>query len=158
MEALDFSHDLQQLGEMLVEEYREVLKQEGINATDQLSQTAAVKVEQESTYWELSLLLQDYWKYVEFGRKPGKWPPRDAIEKWIEAKPVIPTPDANGRIPTTRSLAYLIARKIGQRGTEARHALKTARNDAWIQQVRDMIAARLLDQEMYMVGQFTIKP
>lgn len=53
-----------------------------------------------------------YWYYIEHGRKPGKRPPIASIEQWIEDK----------RIPldgiTKRSLAFLIARKIGSEGTK----------------------------------------
>ena len=43
--------------------------------------------------------------------------------KWIEVKPVIPRPGANGRIPTPKQLAFLIGRKISQEGTTGTHDL-----------------------------------
>jgi hypothetical protein len=45
--------------------------------------------------------LPEYWKYVEDGRKSGKYPPLETIKKWIEVKPVLPRPLANGKLPTT---------------------------------------------------------
>ena len=48
---------------------------------------------------------------VEFGRLPGKQPPIDAIELWVRRKLGISGNEA-------RSVAFLIARKIGREGTE----------------------------------------
>jgi hypothetical protein len=71
------------------------------------------------------LWLQDYWKYVEYGRKAGTFPNLDAIKRWIRNKPVLPTA-YNGKIPTIDTLAYLIGRKIEREGTNATNALGTA--------------------------------
>lgn len=73
--------------------------------------------------FEVQLELQDYWKYVESGRKPGKFPPVSAILQWIKVKPVIPRPDDRGRIPTQQQLAFLIARSIARNGIEPFPAL-----------------------------------
>lgn len=48
---------------------------------------------------------------VEYGRKPGKRPPRDAIELWVVRKLGLRGAEA-------RSAAFLIARAIGRRGTK----------------------------------------
>ena len=75
--------------------------------------------------WTVTINLNDYWKYVEEDTAPH-WPPPDAILRWVEIKPVIPRPDSRGRIPSPRSLAYLIGRKISKFGTTGSHDLKTA--------------------------------
>ena len=54
---------------------------------------------------------QKYFTVLETGRKHGKFPPLEAIEKWIENKPVALVDI------TKRSLAYLIARKIAKEGS-----------------------------------------
>lgn len=51
-----------------------------------------------------------YFTVLETGRKPGKRPPIDVIEAWVRAKPI-----ASDISP--RSLAFLIARKIGEEGS-----------------------------------------
>jgi hypothetical protein len=51
-----------------------------------------------------------YFTVLETGRKPGKRPPIDVIEAWVRAKPI--TSDIS-----PRSLAFLIARKIGEEGS-----------------------------------------
>lgn len=78
--------------------------------------------------------LNAYWKYIEYGTKgwftgntSRKMPPVSTILKWIEIKPVIPRPDAKGRIPSPQSLAFLIARKIRNFGTKGRADLTEAK-------------------------------
>lgn len=92
--------------------------------------------------YEVTLTLQDYWKYIEGGRKgtesspPGAkykaaFPPVKAILDWILVKPVLPRPSADGKMEKLRpkSLAYLIGRKIKQEGIEPHPALKTTQEE-----------------------------
>ena len=120
---------IQQLANGIVEQYRKVLADEGINASSTLSNTADVVVELNGDMVVISLQLEEYWKYVEYGRRPGKMPPIDNIKEWIKVKPIIP--DARtGKIPSAEQLAFLIARKIGREGIPARHPInKTVYND-----------------------------
>ena len=76
----------------------------------------------EDNVFTVSFDLVDYWWYIENGRGPGKMPPISAIEKWIEVKPIIPD-SRTGKVPTTKQLAFLIARSIGEKGTKGTHAL-----------------------------------
>ena len=75
--------------------------------------------------------MRDYWYYVENGRKAGKWPPIDNILNWIRVKPVLPRPNAKGKLPTPQQLAFLIARKIGEEGTEGTQDLRKATDTIW---------------------------
>ena len=75
--------------------------------------------------------MKDYWYYVENGRKAGKWPPIDNILNWIKRKPVLPRPNAEGKLPTPQQLAFLIARKIGEEGTEGTQDLRKATDTIW---------------------------
>jgi hypothetical protein len=52
-----------------------------------------------------------YFTVLETGRKPGKRPPISVIEQWIKDKPIIPDGIS------TKSLAFLIAKKIGEEGS-----------------------------------------
>ena len=54
---------------------------------------------------------QKYFTVLETGRKPGKRPPISVIEQWIRDKPL-----ALDGI-SAKSLAFLIARKIGEEGS-----------------------------------------
>jgi hypothetical protein len=61
---------------------------------------------------KLTIRGDDYIYYLENGRKPGKRPPKDVIRKWIEDKGIVPRDNIS-----KDSLAFLIARKMGQEGT-----------------------------------------
>ena len=75
--------------------------------------------------------MKDYWYFVENGRKAGKMPPIDNILNWIRVKPVLPRPNAEGKLPTPQQLAFLIARKIGEEGTEGTQDLRKATDTIW---------------------------
>ena len=92
-------------------------------ASGELLNNIRTQVRVNGTTYEVLLTLSDYWKYVEDDTRPH-WPPRNAILQWVRIKPVIPRPDAYGRIPTPQSLAYLISRKIARFGTEGSHDLR----------------------------------
>ena len=66
--------------------------------------------------YKIYLILQDYWKYVEYGRKPGTFPNVGKIQEWIKIKPVIPRPLTNGIVPTEKQLSFLIGRSIKEKG------------------------------------------
>ncbi len=78
--------------------------------------------------FELAFLLPDYWQYAEYGRRPGKMPPVNKILKWIEFKHLVPRSN-NGRIPTTKQLAFAISKHIALHGTEGKHLLEKTLDD-----------------------------
>ena len=92
--------------------------------------------------YQVRLELADYWKYVEYGRNPGKFPPTSKILDWIMIKPVIPRPDRNGKLPTPKQLAFLIGRKIANEGYEGSKDLEKA-NDSLIKRYEPKIVAAL---------------
>lgn len=123
---------LNDFGRFLVEEYRDKLILENVNASDNLYNSVKYTVEKGDNVFEVKLNLMHYWKYVENGRRAGaKMPPISAIEKWIEIKPVLPRPMANGKLPTNRQLAYLIARKISIDGIAPRPLLQQSVDEVW---------------------------
>lgn len=108
---------LEDYGNELIAYYRNKLDGGGINASYDLYNSLRIIMDTKTKGMiEVNLSLIEYWKYVEKGRKAGKMPPISAIEKWVEIKPVLPRPMDNGKLPTTKQLAYLIARKIGLEG------------------------------------------
>lgn len=94
-------------------------------ASGDLLNSVEYNVVQNGMEYEVTLTLADYWKYIEEGTLPH-FPPIDKILQWVQIKPVIPRPDKNGNIPTPRSLAYLISRKIAKHGTQGTHDLQSA--------------------------------
>ena len=98
--------------------------------------------------WEITMTLNDYWKYVENDTRP-RFPPVGKILEWVQIKPVLPRPDANGRIPSQRSLAYLIGRAISEHGTKGSHDLEKTKDEV-IPWYRERIAIALgHDMENY---------
>ena len=106
-------------------------------------------VEYNGSMFALYFNLPDYWEYAENGRKPGKFPPPDAILKWIEAKRLVPT-SRNGKVPTTQQLVYLISRKIALKGTEGKHLLQQTIDDTYNTLVDQLVNAitNLLEKEL----------
>jgi hypothetical protein len=80
--------------------------------------------------------MEHYWKFIEGGIQPaGKyknagWKIYPFILEWIKVKPVIPRPMANGKLPSEKSLAYLITRSIKENGIKPVPILKEATHDA----------------------------
>lgn len=116
---------LKEYGENVKKGYQQKLKDHGrpTQYHNQLATNITVIVEHSGTRYAVYLELEDYWKYVESGTRPH-WPPPSAILEWIRVKPVIPRPDDSGRIPSEKSLAYLIGRKISEEGTKGTHDLQ----------------------------------
>ena len=109
-------------------ELRNTLQDSYINddriATGDLLNSVEYIIEKDDRQIEVSLQLKEWWKYVEHGRKPGKFPPPDKILEWVKIKPVLPYPDKNNKLPTPNQLAYLIGRKIATKGIEAGNQLQ----------------------------------
>lgn len=124
-----------------------LIERDGI-ASGKLLNTVEFQVSQNGMEFEVSLTLQDYWKYLEYGTKPH-WPPVSKLLEWVRIKPVIPRPDAEGRIPTPESLAYLIGRKIAKFGTRGREALKDAIDEVNAEYADKLILALVADTEDY---------
>lgn len=97
--------------------YKGKLTSDGHKATGKLIGSVKASVQIGSTQYIGELRLEDYWKYIEYGTKPH-WPPRNAILRWIQAKPILPKA-INGITPSQDQLAFLIGRKISQDGTKA---------------------------------------
>lgn len=112
---------VQNWGNELIAQMQNRLRINKTNATSSLSQSINPEIKGTQRGYRLTVLMEDYWQYVEEGRKPGKMPPIKNIYEWIRYKRPIQdkiqqSPD---KIAATKSLAYVIARKIGQKGTKA---------------------------------------
>lgn len=113
-------------------------------ATGNLAGSVSFNMDFKGVEYQVSLNLLSYWKYVEYGRRPGKMPPIQAILDWIKVKPVIPR-EINGHLPSERQLAFLIARSIGENGTEGRHVLERANTKIQDQMIESIKQAFLED-------------
>lgn len=156
MAEMDFPHlrsVLKELGDEIGRNYASVLGQHGRNTTQRTlarsaEDSALHKVVAESDGYTVTFDLPTYWKYVENGTRPH-WPPKAAIDRWIEIKPVIPRPGRDGRIPSPASLSYLIRRKIATVGTEGTHDLRAAREHTlpwWYDRIKEAMLQDVADQ------------
>lgn len=137
MTASDFKHTMKALndfGQKIVDNYRAEL--EACNYQDgQLYRTLSYSVKMANSSWLISISLEEYWKYIEAGRRAGaKMPPLDVIEKWIKVKQILPRPltlkSGKSVVPTIPQLSFLIARKIGRDGIRPRPFFKQSFEDA----------------------------
>ena len=122
MTANDFKHTMKALndfGNFIITTYKSQLEAEQMN-NGELYRTISYSVSTGNSGWVISVSLADYWKYIEYGRRPGKMPPVSAIENWINVKQIIPhsmtLKSGKTVIPTIPQLSFLIARSIGRRG------------------------------------------
>lgn len=108
---------------------------------------------------EVDLKLRDYWKYVENDTKPH-FPPINAILEWVKVKPVIPSKAYSGKLPTQEQLAFLIARKISEVGTEGTHDLTETMqevNRMYEQRIGDAITKDLDETMISIITEFQMK-
>ena len=149
MTASDFRHTMKALndfGQKIVDNYRAEL--EACNYQDgQLYRTLSYSVKMgNNSSWLISISLEEYWKYIEYGRRPGKMPPLDVIEKWIDVKQIKPhsmtLKSGKTVIPTPPQLPFLIARSIGRRGIAPKPLFKKsfeAAKQQFMQVIKDAI-------------------
>lgn len=150
MTASDFKHTMKALndfGQKIVDNYKAEL--EACNYQDgQLYRTLSYSVKMDNSSWLISISLEEYWKYIEYGRRPGKMPPVSAIENWIKVKQILPRPitlkSGKSVVPTIPQLSFLIARKIGRDGIRPRPFFKQSFEDAkreFLQKIEEAILA-----------------
>lgn len=130
---------LNKYGAAVCEAYRKELRDMGKDASGLLSQSVRYTVDHGNSVYSVDLSLQEYWKYVEYGRRPlSRFPPLDKILEWIKVKPVVPRPFDNGKLPTEKQLAFLIGRKIAEEGIKPTPALDTAVGVAYAQMIDEI--------------------
>ena len=149
MTGSDFKHTMKALndfGQKIVDNYKAELEACGYQ-DGQLYRTLSYSVKMNNTSWLISISLEEYWKYIEAGRRAGaKMPPLDVIEKWINVKQIIPhsmtLKSGKTVIPTIPQLSFLIARSIGRRGIAPKPLFKNsfeAAKKQFIQVIKDAI-------------------
>ena len=96
-----------------------------------------------TTEWKDNLFevyfdLPSYFPFAENGRRPGKMPPVNKILQWIEFKHLVPRSN-NGRVPTTKQLAFAISKHIALHGTEGKHLFEKTLDDPNLDNLADKL-------------------
>jgi phage gpG-like protein len=109
--TLDKSHE--QSGRETVNELRQQTIQSGAIASFSFLRSIEKVYDRQGAIaaWRVGSALP-YAPFVNYGRKPGRRPPVDAIVKWLALKPV----DTGGK--DIRQVAFAIATAIGKRGVK----------------------------------------
>ena len=113
---------LNSFGNTLISRYREKIKE---YASGKLYNTINFEITKGSSNYIVTINLEEYWKNISYGRKPGsRMPPVEAIENWIKIRKIIPRPlilpNKKSIIPTVKQLAFIIARSIAKKGIQPR--------------------------------------
>lgn len=139
MELMNFDNIAQTLEEFAQEvrnTYQDKLIEGDRIASGKLLNSVEYTVTKGDMEYVVSLTLEKYWKYLEYGvqgkenptspyKNPG-WGAYYFILDWIKVKPVIPRPDKNGKIPSQKTLAGMITHAIVKNGTQPGGELKDA--------------------------------
>jgi hypothetical protein len=143
---------LQNWGNELIKQLQNNLLKNKSNASSSLSQSITPQITQPATGYNLSIMMQDYWFYVENGRKPtqggGSGELYKNIYEWIQNKRdlqvnvISKSPD---RIAATKSLAYVITRKIHREGTKANSFVSPALKQVTTQTLATRISEYIVE-------------
>ena len=127
-----------------MEDYRKFLEIATKDNTKhyELSNNIKFNLQVNDTVFEIEFQAPSYWKYSNYGRSPGKFPPFDKIEDWIIRRKITPYPTKSGKIPTRKQLTYLISRKIAREGFKGSGFLEKSlseQQDYWEDRIKEAI-------------------
>lgn len=114
----------------------------------------------------------DYWEVMEVGRSAGTYAPPESIQFWVRTKPIIPEV-SQGRnklgqftslrkAPTEKQLAFLVNRKLFEKGIPGTFAYADAQAQVTIQlgdELNAVIAEDIADEiasELQSIRKITI--
>lgn len=154
---IEFKHlqkALAHYAQAIADKYKTNLESSGRRATGQLITSVNTVVVVNENEFAIELNLQDYWKFVEEGTSPH-FPPISKILEWVKVKQILPTPMANGKLPTEQQLAWMIAKKIDRVGTEGsndlEHTMEEVDYNVIIEEALDKDILGCLDEILLLV-------
>lgn len=121
---------------VIVEALRKEVKRDDTYASGRLQASIHPQIKIFGNKFEMQILMEDYWKQVDEGQKPGKKPEVSKILKWMRHKGIQPKPTKSNltkpRSAKSRKLfkdrrlamAERIAEAIKRRGTIKRFGYK----------------------------------
>ena len=132
---------LANLGQRIISQAQTNLRRGRNVATSLLINSGAVKEGADNTI--LAGFPTIYAYYVEFGRRAGKWPPFRFIYEWVRVRHVAADDEQ------AKSIAFLIQRSIGKKGTKPHPFLRPAfeKNKRLYEQVIRKGAAKVMNKD-----------
>lgn len=142
-----------------MEEYRQFLELATKDNTKgyELSKNIKFNLQVNDTVFEIEFQAPSYWRFANYGRSPGKFPPFDKIEDWIIRRKIAPYPTKSGKTPTRKQLTYLISRKIAREGFEGSGFLEKSlseQQDYWEDRIKEAISEDIELQIMEWLSPF----
>ena len=142
-----------------MEDYRKFLETATKDNTKhyELSNNIKFNLQVNDTVFEIEFQAPEYWKWANYGRSPGKFPPPDKIEDWIIRRKISPYPTKSGKTPTRKQLTYLISRKIAREGFEGSGFLEKSlseQQDYWEDRIKKAISEDIELQIMEWLSPF----
>jgi len=137
---------VQNWGNELIAQMQNRLRINNTNASSSLSQSIEPQIKGTQKGYRLTVLMQEYWFYVENGRKPTKASGNGElyrnIYEWVQNKremqmKISQSPD---RIAATKSLAHAITNKIHKEGTQSQPFVIPSLKKVTTQTLADRIA------------------
>jgi len=120
----------------LVREYDE----QGRRASGQWEKDLEGTIDQVNTGFVVKIMGSYYSYWMENSRRPGKFPPMDAIRQWIQDKGIIANKISE------KSLAFLIARKIAREGYNGKPVIANVLTDEWIGELLQSVGLFFTEQ------------
>ena len=142
-----------------MEDYRKFLETVTKENTKhyELSNNIKFNLQVNDTVFEIEFQAPSYWKWANYGRGPGKFPPPDKIEDWIIRRKITPYPTKSGKTPTRKQLTYLISRKIAREGFKGSGFLEKSlseQQDYWEDRIKEAIGEDIELQIMEWLSPF----
>lgn len=140
-------------GDQIVARIKEKLIAQGKIASGDTLNSIGFDIQVQNGVMDLNILANHAFYYVDKGRKPGKQPPIFKVLQWMDFKNIQPIsrniPSNHFSIPRAdRSLAFLIARKIGRDGIKPTNILSSTleeTNDPLIKDLTALITQAIID-------------
>lgn len=135
-------------------------KLEERRASGSLIKSIKTKYEVNGSVYEVSVDLENWWYWIEHGRKPtskGKHCPIEPIITWIRAKGIVPR-EINGKLPTETQLAYAIRHKIDTEGYTGGKYMQQTLDEINGKYTKLLQEALTKCVDSYVIKQFNILP
>lgn len=113
---------LERYAEVFIQEARNKLRANESLATQDLYNNIRPLIQIGDDEVSVSLYLEDYYIYLEKGRKAGKMPPFPKIRDWVKVKKI-----ASG--DNIDNVAWAITKSIGKNGTKPHPFLKPTKEE-----------------------------